>query len=90
MAINGQIGRRNLLEITAILAALVGVLGWLLRIAWKSEAKTDAALDNFTDQERKRQDAQQAAAKERAETDGLDDSDIRERLRARNKLRRGL
>ena len=83
-------GLGDLIEVTAILAALVGVLGWLLRQAWRSQAKTDAALDNFTEQEKRRQEAERAAAKERAETDSLDDDAIRERLRQRQNIRRGL
>ena len=83
-------GLGDLIEVTAILAALVGVLGWLLRQAWRSQAKTDAALDNFTKQEKRRQEAERAAAKERAETGGLDDDAIRERLRQRRRIWRGL
>lgn len=83
-------GLGDLIEVTAILAALVGVLGWLLRQAWRSQAKTDAALDSFTEQEKRRQEAERAAAKERDETDGLDDDAIRERLRQRRRIWRGL
>lgn len=66
--------------LTAIAAALIGAVAWALR----EMGKADAAVDRWEELERRRKAGEDAAAKERKDTDGLDDDAIRDRLRKRD------
>lgn len=73
-----------MIEAVLILAALVAGLFWFILRVVRQNAKTDAAYDNFIEQDQKRRDAENAGAKERKETADSDDAAIRERLRKRS------
>ena len=79
-----------MMELAAILGALVAVLGYLLRAAWKANAKNEQALEAWQRKDLQRKEGENAAADERKATDGLSDDDIAERLRRRSDVWRGL
>ena len=71
------------MTLAAILTALGGALIGALIFLAKRLGKVDAAIDKFEDEEKRRKESENAGAKERNATDGLDDASIRERLRKR-------
>ena len=73
-----------MLELSAILAALAGGLLWLLRGAWKENAKTEAENETMKDERERTKRGENAAAQERKETTGISDSDVADRVRRRS------
>ena len=73
-----------MIEAILILTALVAGLFWFIIRVVRQNAKTDAAYDNFIQQDQKRRDAENAGAKERKETADSNDAAIRDRLRKRS------
>lgn len=77
-----------MIEIGATLAAIAAGLFWLVIRLVRSNARTDAAFDQAVEDMEDRERADRAAAEE-ANLGGDDDA-IRERLRRRNDIKRGL
>lgn len=76
--------------IIATLAGILGAVGGVLLWVVRRFGRADAKVDQLEDAERRRKAGENAAAKERKDTDGLSDDDVADRLRKRTDEWRGL